>query len=72
MLGRDFLLFFVTPVGLYIVASLLLCYRLQRRLSLSVWQALLLGGVLLIGFCVLVAIVGFFFMAYHPMDPPGS
>ncbi|OUJ65516.1 hypothetical protein [Hymenobacter crusticola] len=72
MLERDFLFFFVTPIGLYIVGSLLLCYRLQRQRSLRIGQALLLGGVLVIGFCILVAIVGFFFMAYHPMDPPGS
>jgi len=72
MLERDFLFFFVTPLGLYVVASLVLCYRLHRRTSWTIGSALLLGLALLVGFAMLVTILGVLFMFYHPMDPPGT
>lgn len=71
MLERDFLFFLVTPIGLYSVASLVLCYRLYRHSSWTIGSILLLGLTLLIGLVMLVALLGFFFMAYYPMDPPG-
>ena len=70
MAERDVFLFLLTPIGLYFGAGALLCYRLKRASTLTIGQWLLLGTALLVGFGTVVALVGFYFMVTHPMDPP--
>jgi len=71
-LQASFLLYVVVPILGYLTLSVLLGHRLRQSQRWTTWGLVGVGIALLLGLVLLSAAVLFLFLAYHPMDPPGT